>query len=313
MRLAIVAVLAAAAACRFDPGGTPFGDDDAPRDGAPAPDGERPDMAVVDLDRDGDTIPDAVDNCVDVPNHDQHDEDADGVGDACDNCPHVANPAQDNTTEEAAGVEGDEVGDACDPFPDTAEVIALFEGFGGGPELPTGWSTAVGGTWTVVDDEARQTSTAAGASYLYFAAGDWTAMWAQTAIDAVDVPTSSPGPRSVGAVAFYAPGSNHGTGFLCSIYDDLSDLFETQLFVTRLANNGTTGSPAGTSLGGTLASGQRFVLEAAAGAGRVGCRVPDPAATIGRGDTTFAAGTVALRTNTVAAAFRYVIVLVPAP
>src|SRR5262245_46852814 len=37
-------------------------------------------------DRDGDGIPDAVDNCRNVPNADQADADGDKVGDACDMC-----------------------------------------------------------------------------------------------------------------------------------------------------------------------------------------------------------------------------------
>jgi hypothetical protein len=46
-------------------------------------------------DRDGDGVPDSVDNCPNVANPDQKDTDHDGVGDACDNCPTVANPTQD--------------------------------------------------------------------------------------------------------------------------------------------------------------------------------------------------------------------------
>lgn len=40
--------------------------------------------AAPSLDNDGDGVPDAVDNCVNVPNPDQADQDGDGVGDACE-------------------------------------------------------------------------------------------------------------------------------------------------------------------------------------------------------------------------------------
>jgi DNA-binding beta-propeller fold protein YncE len=82
-------------------------------------------------DRDGDGIPDLVDNCPDTPNASQSDIDQDGVGDACDpcptttpvedpdqdcfvgpadNCPTVRNPDQKDT-------DGDHIGDACDNCP----------------------------------------------------------------------------------------------------------------------------------------------------------------------------------------------------
>ena len=43
-----------------------------------------PVLFPAELDRDGDTVPDAQDNCVDVPNTDQRDRNSNGVGDACD-------------------------------------------------------------------------------------------------------------------------------------------------------------------------------------------------------------------------------------
>jgi len=39
------------------------------------------------VDRDGDLIPDCLDNCPDIPNMNQFDTDQDGTGDACDECP----------------------------------------------------------------------------------------------------------------------------------------------------------------------------------------------------------------------------------
>ncbi len=59
-------------------------------------------------DADKDTVPDKIDNCVDVANPDQLDTDGDGKGDACDNCPAIANADQ-------ADADSDGKGDACDP------------------------------------------------------------------------------------------------------------------------------------------------------------------------------------------------------
>ena len=64
-------------------------------------------VLFVMTDRDGDGIPDDVDNCPDTPNNDQADGDADGFGDVCDNCPMTANPDQ-------MDADFDGVGDACD-------------------------------------------------------------------------------------------------------------------------------------------------------------------------------------------------------
>lgn len=75
-------------------------------------------------DTDGDSVPDAEDNCPQLSNPDQTDVDLDGVGDAClppdsdgdeitdaaDNCPEVFNPDQTDSN-------GDGVGDACAELP----------------------------------------------------------------------------------------------------------------------------------------------------------------------------------------------------
>jgi hypothetical protein len=79
----------------------PTGDDDAPPEdsGTPPGDTDSPppvdtDVADTDVpppadtgtpaDRDGDTIPDTIDNCIDLANRQQRDLDADGDGDVCD-------------------------------------------------------------------------------------------------------------------------------------------------------------------------------------------------------------------------------------
>ena len=109
-------------------GGTDAG---APDAGAPAnPDAGPPSPS----DRDGDGVPDTVDNCPDTPNPQQYDEDGDGVGDACDNCPHVANRDQRDS-------DGDHVGDVCDPQPGKVDHIVLFLGFNSPAEI-TGWQIA---------------------------------------------------------------------------------------------------------------------------------------------------------------------------
>lgn len=86
-------------------------------------------IAIPELDSDGDTIPDDIDNCPTVYNPDQNDTDVDGIGNACDtcpndpendadadtvcgdvdNCPYVDNPGQIDV--KPAG--GDGIGDAC--------------------------------------------------------------------------------------------------------------------------------------------------------------------------------------------------------
>jgi hypothetical protein len=82
-------------------------------------------------DRDGDGIPNEMDNCPDVSNADQANEDGDKFGDACDPCPIVAD---DNPVDS----DGDGVADACDPHPNTpGDKIAVFTGFNAG--VPGTW------------------------------------------------------------------------------------------------------------------------------------------------------------------------------
>jgi hypothetical protein len=82
-------------------------------------------------DLDGDTIPNAADNCPMTGNTDQRDHDTDGAGDVCDNCPHLANPMQE------AAMDTDLVGDACDPDNARADTFVYFEGFY--DAAPPGW------------------------------------------------------------------------------------------------------------------------------------------------------------------------------
>lgn len=98
-------------------------------------------------DRDGDGVPDAMDNCPDIKNLDQGNEDGDRFGDACDPCPPVADNAPKDT-------DGDGVADACDPNPQTpGDRIELFEGFHHG--LPS-WARST--SWAPAADAVRVTA-----------------------------------------------------------------------------------------------------------------------------------------------------------
>lgn len=94
---------------------------------------------LLDLDADGDYIPDALDNCAGAQNPDQADSDGDGFGDACpvyedfdgdgvadkeDNCPNIA-------TSDFADRDGDGVGDPCDKSPDGVEPEPDWPEYGG--------------------------------------------------------------------------------------------------------------------------------------------------------------------------------------
>ena len=90
-------------------------------------------------DDDGDSVPNATDNCPTVPNADQADTDVDGVGDACDNCILIANgPKQpDAGGTSQRDTNGDGYGNACDAdldgngivnFGDLAKMKSVFSG-----------------------------------------------------------------------------------------------------------------------------------------------------------------------------------------
>lgn len=104
------------------PGDGAPGDDDAPRrDGAP-----RLDAAACD----------------------GPDEDLDGIPDACDNCPQLPNLDQDNR-------DGDDLGDACDRLGAGTECIALFDGFGDDQRATFDLTNAVG-DWTILNGQLVQ-------------------------------------------------------------------------------------------------------------------------------------------------------------
>jgi hypothetical protein len=105
-------------------------------------------------DRDGDTVPDLVDNCPDVANPRQSDVDSDRRGDACDNCPVLANPEQEDIGEMPGVPDG--VGDVCDPGPTfTGDCLLLFDSFRDATAFASSWRAVpaqVGDLVTVTDE-----------------------------------------------------------------------------------------------------------------------------------------------------------------
>jgi hypothetical protein len=69
----------------------PAGDSGQPLTAASNP-GSSDEPTLLELDADGDYIPDALDNCPNVQNPDQADADGDGVGDSCDKSPDGIEP-----------------------------------------------------------------------------------------------------------------------------------------------------------------------------------------------------------------------------
>jgi hypothetical protein len=117
-------------------------------------------------DGDNDGIPDELDNCPAIANHDQADADDDGRGDACDGCDQclpcdrgadhdedfdkIADgcdncPAQSNADQ--ANGDSDELGDVCDRPGASIERRIFFDGFA---TLDASWGMS--GRWQIEDD-----------------------------------------------------------------------------------------------------------------------------------------------------------------
>jgi hypothetical protein len=87
-------------------------------------------------DVDGDGVPDAADNCKDVPNGDQADSDGDGIGDACDNDPQPADAAPSIDSDAASPADA-EPPVATDPgTPSTADASEPDGSTSPGPDTP---------------------------------------------------------------------------------------------------------------------------------------------------------------------------------
>lgn len=131
---------------------------------------------VMLADRDGDGIPDIMDNCPDIANADQANEDDDKFGDLCDPCP----PFKNDTPSDP---DHDGVGDLCDPNPMVfGDRIELFESFHNG--LPAWTKTA---NWTAAGDSIQVAAAAGTKEYLVVpvSSADHLTVWASVVVTSV--------------------------------------------------------------------------------------------------------------------------------
>ncbi|MEW5848208.1 MAG: thrombospondin type 3 repeat-containing protein [Myxococcota bacterium] len=246
---------------------------------------------VLVLDEDMDGVQDVADNCVADPNPEQYDEDSDSVGDVCDNCPGLSNNSQ-------ADVDSDGVGDTCDPRPQVpGDYIAFFDGFNGtqlGPE----W-TPQGGTWSVIDGEARQTLPTVNGSPLLMLTG--LVMTAgmvenqQRVIQCVDYACR------VGSVAV----QQNGDGWTCT-QSQLSASGDSELGISVMTDFTVPTTPV-ESVGSPTPVGVDHVLRTAVTSAEVECALLGFNSLVDR-DGSVIGGQVGLRTRRATGAFRYLVV-----
>ncbi len=169
-------------------------------------------------DVDGDGVPDDMDNCPDVANHDQGNEDGDRFGDVCDPCPFVKD---DNPVDS----DHDGVADPCDPHPATpGDRIIVFEGFHAG--VPAGWTAR--GAWQGVGDDVTA-SAAAGDAELTIPVTPvgMLAIYAQ-----IEATADGPGDSVFGTIGPYDP--TQGDAVWCDLYQASTPPPQTMnLFDTR--------------------------------------------------------------------------------
>lgn len=259
------------------------------RDGAiDAPDA--PDAPEQDVDGDG--IADEHDNCPVVENPRQDDEDGDQVGDACDNCPHVANAEQTNSDTSS----DDDLGDACDPYPGLpGDRLIFFDGFNGA-DLAAEW-TADAASWTVEDGMLVQANSVA-TRVLRLELSGVDHLSAPALVTAI-----SPGTRGVAASLDYLGENNCA---LCLWRATAAGGHEVVAYRAVAGNPSEAGSATATA----VAPGNELTITVAATATSQTCNFTGPTtAQFLAPYGLLAGGRPALRTNNLAAHFRYAIAL----
>lgn len=251
--------------------------------------------AVIDArgDRDGDGVPDSLDNCPDAANPGQHDEDGDTVGNACDNCPADTNALQ-------ADGDGDGVGDVCDPEPAAIDHIALFEGF---DATPSGWSLDTG--ITVSGGKLHVPKFAEALAPLMSDHG-WLA--AHYTIDSVETGSGITF-RSVEVLS--QVGSTGDMGFRCGVFDNPNNPgdrhAELQMFVNPYDIMG------GTADGKNSAAGDKGRLTLAYSGSMLDCKSTLPVDDVSAAAPEARTGQPGLFTQNLAASFDYLVVYEPGP
>jgi hypothetical protein len=333
-----VSLAALLAGCQFEPVGA------LPDDGAPpvppdvsadaGVDAPPPDAAP---DEDGDTIPDADDNCPDDPNTDQAncdgdalgdacdpeadgpDADGDDVADACDNCPSESNADQ------SAVLDDDAVGDACDPRPtEGGDTIAYFSGFDGDSGAqPPGWSLATGGglingQWRVEAGRLVHDASA-DVSILYLSGQDVPAdVVVETRFSvSTFVPSGSSTPVAlIGVLSRYGNGAASGgqdAGYLCQLEQGIGGDPTAAVLVQDLAGTrrGSNDAPWSGRLDQsyTITHSQTGVASGATSGCTVTPPAPDLPESVSVDDIPGPdGGRVAVRTQRIGAAFDYILV-----
>lgn len=202
------------------------------------------------VDTDGDGLTDDKDNCIFVPNPDQHDEDADFRGDVCDNCPSVANTDQANLLEIMVGQTADTVGDACDPRPNASgDSILYFDPFNRAA-LGADW-TVINGTWSMGSDALTSVDLLSDQRVHDVAAVTIADYLVETKFTFTGIDTGNVN----GGLLFHMQGNN---GWLCAVFHDSTIAPPTSLLLWTIQNGAANFQRSGVDLAAEAMVGDSY-------------------------------------------------------